>query len=58
MNPKNVSRLREIYLKGCYRLEPEHYVPALNDEASLDRALRSMFGVVRFTSQTRKREVP
>lgn len=41
LDPKNVSRLRNVYiLEGCHRLEPEHHVPALIDEAMLERALR------------------
>lgn len=42
LDPKNVARLKNIYLlEGCHRLDSEHHVPALINEASLDRALRA-----------------
>lgn len=41
LNPKNVARLRNIFLlEGCHRLDPQHYVLILIDEATLDQILR------------------
>ncbi len=41
LDPKNVARLRNIYLlEGCHRLDPQHHVPVLIDQFALDQALR------------------
>ena len=41
LDPKNVNRLREIYqLEGCRRFDPEHRIPALIDELTLNRGLQ------------------
>ncbi|MCJ1250104.1 hypothetical protein MMC30_007330 [Trapelia coarctata] len=38
LNPKNVARLLRIYqYEGCLRLEREHYIPVIIDEAQLSR---------------------
>jgi len=40
LDPKNVARLVKIFnLEGCFRREPEHYVPALISPKALDVAL-------------------
>jgi len=40
LDPKNVARLVKIFeLEGCFRREPEHYVPALIRPEALNAAL-------------------
>lgn len=40
LDPKNVARLAKIFdLEGCFRREPEHYVPALINLQALEEAL-------------------
>ncbi|TKA80621.1 hypothetical protein B0A49_04907 [Cryomyces minteri] len=40
VDEKNVQRLVQVFeTEGCYRLEPEHFVPALVRQADLDHAL-------------------
>ncbi len=42
LDPKNVARLRNIFLlEGCQRLDPQHHVPVLINQATLGQALRS-----------------
>lgn len=37
LNSENVARLRNIYLlEGCHRLDPQHHVPVLIDQVTLD----------------------
>lgn len=41
LDPKNVTRLLRIYqLEGCLRLEPEHHIPVIIEEAILESSLR------------------
>jgi len=40
LDSKNIARLVQIFeLEGCFRLEPEHYVPALVNRQALDAVL-------------------